>query len=513
MHKNLKKIISLSLALIFSSFFIVSCEPEADNLGEQFFNAASIRTDSINISGYNISNNDTVRSDLSTLRLGVLGAFDEPVFGMQKASYVSQVRMGSYDPDFGANAVVDSVVLVMNPLIHSDSVTTTTNENFTYAGNIAAKKEVKSYPVAKYGKTKIGGNTNFNIRIHEVTEFLNGPSTKYFSNKSVPLGAEIGSKVFSGKVSSTVITKKDNNEELWKNDVSLRIPLNATFFQNKIIAKQGMQELRDVANFIRYFQGIRISVDEMDGYLFRFDPDNPEIKIYYKYDVVTGSTTTRKQTTFSLPLLGRDSQGGLHNVRIGQYIFDRSGTPVAAIPSTPNSATGDEKLFLQGMGGPSVAIKVPLAVITELQNRFRTDKNAIISAKIRIATDRETWNNSYAKPQSFSLLQEGATNFMSDLALNGSVPNFSFIKNFNLDKNPAYYEITITRTLKEFVETAASAKDLVLIMNMGDFLVSGGAALGYKYTSRPYALERLVLVGNDEGNPDRIKLKVTYSKK
>lgn len=512
MHNNFKRIISISLAIVFGSFFLYSCEPEADKLGEQFFNPANVRTDSINILAYSISNRDTIQSDISTVRLGVLGAFDEPVFGMQKAAYVTQARLGTYDPDFGTNPVMDSVVLVMKPLIHSDSVTTTTNENFVYTGNVITKKEVKSYPVAKYGKAKIAGNpTQFNVRVHEVTEFLNGPSTKYYSDKAVALGAELGTAVFKGNVTSTVITKKDNNEELWKNDASLRIPLDAAFFQNKIIAKEGMQELRDAANFIRYFKGIRVSVDENDGYLFQFDPDTPEIIMYYKYDETANGTTTRKQTTLKMPLLGRDVQGALHNVRIGQYTYDRAGTPSAAIPSTPNSTTGDEKIFLQGMGGPSAAIKIPATVIEGLQQKFRNEKNAILSAKIKIATDTELWNNKYRKPSSFTLLEEGATGFLSDLAMTGAVPNFTFIRNFNLDKNPAYYEITISRTLKSFVETAGSPKDLVLIMKIGDFLAT--SASGYKFTSRAYALERVVLVGNDEDNPNRIKLKVTYGNK
>ena len=71
-----------------------------------------------------------------------LGAFDEPNFGMQKSSYVTQVRLSSYDPDFGANAVVDSVVLQMKPLYQTatDSVVTKTYEDYIHPDNIAAKK-------------------------------------------------------------------------------------------------------------------------------------------------------------------------------------------------------------------------------------------------------------------------------------------------------------------------------------------------------------------------------------
>jgi hypothetical protein len=62
-----------------------------------------------------------------------LGAFDESNFGMQKSSYVTQVRLNSYNPDFGTNAKVDSVVLEMKPLYQTatDSVkTNTVDDNF-----------------------------------------------------------------------------------------------------------------------------------------------------------------------------------------------------------------------------------------------------------------------------------------------------------------------------------------------------------------------------------------------
>ncbi len=72
-----------------------------------------------------------------------IGAFSEPVFGGQKVSYFTQVRLSSYNPDFGKNPVVDSVVLTLKPLYEtaSDSLKTTTTEDYIYPdGNVAAKK-------------------------------------------------------------------------------------------------------------------------------------------------------------------------------------------------------------------------------------------------------------------------------------------------------------------------------------------------------------------------------------
>lgn len=507
MIKNIKTIFLIASASCIGSVFLYNCEPEADNLGEQFFTGAELNEKSYDVVAYNINNNDTIKSNAAELQLATLGAFTEGIFGSQKASYVSQLRMATYDPDFGTNAVVDSAVLVLKPLYASDSATTTTDENYIYPeGSVAAKKVLVSYPILKYGKTKIGGNTNFNIKVHEVTDFLGANSDKVFSNKIVNYDASaIGSKTFNGKVNTVTITKDSDNSTIWSNDSSIRIPLNATFFQNKIIAKKGSTDLKDAANFIRYFKGIRISVDENDGYMFQFTPSNAEIIMYYKYDKVDNGTTTRPQTSFKFSL-------GAPNVHIGQYIYNRTDTPVASALASINSNTGDSKIFIQGMGGPSMGIKIPTSTITDLKDKFKNDKIGIIGAHIRVYTDELLWNNSYEKPLSFVFLQKDATAFLPEVTTFSAVANYSLVKAFNTKSNQAYYDFTITKTLKEIVEKEATNKDFVV--HVGTFLSNENSQLyGYQYDTRAYTPNRLVFVGSDAANSKKIQLKVNYGTK
>ena len=166
MTYTIKKTFAILFMAIFGSVLLYNCEPETDALGEQLFlnDAAQGNETPYDVIAYNIDNNDSIRSDAGKLGVGVLGAFSEKQFGMQKASYLTQLRLSTYDPDFGKNATVDSVVLVMKPIYEADSVTTTTDENYVYPdGNVDAKKVVNTYPVKKYGKAKINGKTIFNI--------------------------------------------------------------------------------------------------------------------------------------------------------------------------------------------------------------------------------------------------------------------------------------------------------------------------------------------------------------
>ncbi len=508
MIKNIKKILFIASVSVFGSVFLYNCEPEADNLGVQFFSGAQADEPSFDVTAYNINNNDNIRTDASEIPLAPLGAFTEGVFGMQKAAYVTQARMATYDPDFGANAVVDSAVLVLKPLYAADSATTTTDENYIYPeGSIPAKKVVVNYPVLKYGKSKINGNAaTFNIKVHEVTEFLGAAADEKLSNTAVAYNtSELGSKVFNGRVSSSTITKDSDNSGIWSNDASLRIGLNAAFFQNKIIAKKGSVELKDAANFIRYFKGIRISVEENDGFIFRFPSASAEIIMYYKNDKVENGATTRPQTSFKFPL-------GSPNVHIGQYYYNRTDTQVATAMATINAANGDKKLYPQGMGGPSFGVRIPDATISLLKDKFKNEKIGIMGAKIRVYTDETTWNNKYEKPSTFVFLQKDATAFLPEMSTFSAIANFSLVNALDLDKNPAYYDFTITKTLKDIVETEAPNKDFV--MHVGAFRVNeSNQYYGYQYDTRAITPNRLVLVGTEQANPKRIQLKIVYGTK
>lgn len=519
MINNFKNIIKVFFALSIGAIAIVSCEPEADELGTQFFQDTAAGTvKDYNVIAYNLFHNDTIQSNSSKIVSATLGAFNETNFGMQKSSFVTQVRLSSYSPDFGTNAVIDSVVLQMKPLYQTatDSIKTTTlDDNFTYGtDNTPAKKVVTNYPVTKYGKYKINGATpTFTIRVDEVNEFLNSSTDAVMSNKQVTLGASLGTKTFDGYLRSVKITKDSDNSELFSNDIGFRMPLDANFFQQKIINKKGSFELGDVASFIRYFKGLRISVDENDGYLMSFDPNGITATIYYKYDKTDNSTVTRTSSTFTLDL-------GSSNAHFNQIQYARSSNFNNAI-SGSSSTLGDKQLYVQGMGGPGAEIKIPASTIAELRDLYNTKKIGIMAAKVRLYTDKSVWTNNYAKPTSFVASLKGAKAFLADVAAFQYNANYTMVKPVDLDKNPAYYDIDITQTITNVIKNEASdyLEKNPLVLDAGSFRTStstsgGSTLLGFDYTTRAYTPNRVVLVGSDPSNTQyKAQLKVIYSNK
>lgn len=490
--------------LVMGMLVLNSCEGELDNLGSQLVdvNASEGYDKAYSLIAYNINNGDVIRADASKLDSVRIGAFDEPVFGKQKVSYITQLRLNAYNPDFGKNPVVDSVVLTLKPRYESatDSITTTTNEDYIYPdGAVAAKKVVTTYPISKYGKYKIGTQkTPFTIKVNEVNDFLGGTSDSLTSNKAVALGAQIGSKSFNGTVNSVVVTKDSDATELLNRAVSYRMKLDSAFFQNKIIAKKGDQVLKDAASFIRYFKGISISVQEEDGYLFSMAPNDTGITIYYKNDVTaTDGTVTRTKAELALNL-------GSGNVHLSSIAYNRPATYITAMSAVgaPNDTSGDPLIYTQGMGGANFGLKIPASTIVQLKNRYKNDKIGIVSAKIRVYND-DSWNNNYRKPNNMLVRAKDATGFLPDMA---SLANagYSLLKTANLSTKDAYYDIGITASLKTIIEddTYDTTKGKDFIISLGSYLSdsSTGLLLGQNYNTRAYTPYRVVLKGTDPNN-------------
>ncbi|SHF15383.1 DUF4270 family protein [Chryseobacterium vrystaatense] len=529
MTYTVKRTLAMLFMAVFGSALLYNCEPEADSLGEQLFidGAAQGNETSYPLIAYNINNNDTIRSDASRLlsivsetnstAAAVLGAFDEGQFGMQKASFLAQLRMSTDNFEFGKTPKIDSVVLVMKPAYVPDSIVTrpVKDENLLVGTEtVPVSTVVKEYPVDyqyKYGKMKLGpGGTNtlLHINVDEVTTFLDGNNDAFKrSNVTVNTGTALGSTVFNGTVTAKTITKKSDNSTLFTStDPAIRIRLDKDFFQTKILDKNGKPELMDAANFTRHFKGIRLSVTDTDGYLLQFNPDSMEVVMYYTNEKNDNGTITRPQFTFKLNIAG--------NTRFGQYQYNRGTSAWGNALTQINPTDGDKKLYIQGMGGPSIAVKIPDQTITDLKKLYNDNKAAIVSAKIRMYADPSWENNYLRKDRKFNILPLDNINPTTKVITytgftQDQIAGLDWLKD---NKKPEYYDFVITKTVKDIVE--GTLANNTLIVNAGKFTPTDtGKFLGYKYTLRAFAMERGVYVGTDKNNSNSIQLKIIYGTK
>ena len=471
----------------------VGCNSDADDLGLQFFedNEAQGEQAAYDLVAYNVNNNDVVRSDSYSLKKATLGVFNESQFGMQKSAYVTQVRMPSYAPNFGVNPVVDSVVLEIKPEYDATAKTTSIT-NITYKGQ-AAKQTLTAYSAVKYGNPA----SAMMINVNEITTDLGSAGTEILSNKTVTAGTLLGTKSFTGNSIAVSINKTSDNTALLTKDVGLRIPLNASYFQTKIANKSGASELSNESNFVNYFKGLKISVQGIDGYLINFSPDQVTMTMYYTH----GAPSDRKTESYSFNLASP-------NVHFSQISYNRS-TIFNNVMAGIDRTNGDPLLYMQGMGGPGAGIKIPENAIEALKTLRRDRRAAIVSAKIRLYTDTSVWNNSYTKPDNFLVKKEGETDFITDLKTMLYNNNFKLVTAYATNANPSYYDVNITKTVKDIVEQGQEAKDIIL--NIGSYLTNyNGALVSEDYNTNVYSPNRAVFVGTNSVSQYRPRLLVTY---
>ena len=486
--KQMNKIKSILSVFLFGGL-MVSCNSDADDLGKNLFDGNSVTGNQVSydLVTYNINNGDVVRADSYALQRATLGAFTEGQFGTQKSAYVTQVRLSKYAPDFGTSPVVDSVVLEIKPQYDATTKTVTTT-NVTHEGQ-AAKQTLTKYEVVKYGNPAV----TMNIDVHEIATDLGAVGTEKLSNSPVATsGLPLGTKVFSGNVYAVSINKTSDNTALLTKDIGLRIQLDKNYFRDKIANKSGATELSNESNFINYFKGLKISVRENNGYLINFAPNEVTMTMYY--------TSGGKSNTFSFDL-------GSSNVHFSKISYTRSST-FNAVMTNINSTNGDPLLYMQGMGGPGAGIKLNGTGISDLKRLYKERGAAILSAKVRLYTDTNTWNNSYTKPVGFLVRKQGETDFITDLKTMLGNSNYSLVKAYSTNSNPSYYDIDITKTIKDIVEKEAEAKDLII--NIGEYLTSNGNLLSEDYNNNVSSPYRAVFVGTNTANNNRPKLMVTY---
>ena len=486
--KQMNKIKSILSVFLFGGL-MVSCNSDADDLGKNLFDGNSVTGNQVSydLVVYNINNGDAVRADSYALQRAILGAFTEGQFGMQKSAYVTQVRLSKYAPDFGTNPVVDSVVLEIKPQYDATTKTVTTTD-VTHGGQ-AAKQALTKYEAVKYGNPA----ATMNIDVHEIATDLGAVGTEKLSNSPVATsGLPLGTKVFSGNVYAVSINKTSDNTALLTREAGVRIQLDKNYFRDKIANKSGATELSNESNFINYFKGLKISVRENDGYLINFAPNEVTMTMYYR--------SGGKSNTFSFDL-------GSSNVHFSQISYNRSST-FNTVMAGINSTNGDPLLYMQGMGGPGAGIKLNGAGVSDLKRLYKEHGAAILSAKVRLYTDTNTWNNSYTKPVGFLVRKQGETDFITDLKTMLGNSNYSLVKAYSTNSNPSYYDIDITKTIKDIVEKEAEAKDLII--NIGEYLTSKGNLVRQDYNNNVSSPYRAVFVGTNTANNNRPKLMVTY---
>lgn len=422
MKKSIFKISSLLLFVLF-----ISCDKDfnsldSDVIGEDHFDLEQYEVE--NLVAYSKA---TGPVQANNLPLNALGVYNNTKFGVTKAHFVTQVELGTENPSFGYNPVIDSVYLYV-PYFSEIKSTETSGERIYELDSV--------YGNAETGKFKLSVVENgYFLRDFDPTDNLQS-SQKYYSNDKPLIDPFKGTEILNN---SSVISQNNefyfSKKELYiyktngaglyldsngavlsdQNDVSLRVikerktpgmwlDLKNSFFQQKIIDATASGNLFNNNSFKNYFRGLLFEVEEINpgqGALAILDFSRAELKILYKASAdptVENPNPVRTRRNFSLKM-GYNASSTLRNNSINFLEHTNSSDYTSGLAAT-NEVTGSERLYIKG-GNGSVAF-IDLFNATELQtlrNNVANNDWLVNDARLTFYVDKSQMLNVSDEPE------------------------------------------------------------------------------------------------------------------
>ena len=336
------------------TLIISACQEDYAEIGTDIINdqIINIQNQTYPIKAYN---KRVLPFQSNTLPGHLIGHYFDPNFGSTTAHFLGQLTPGIFEPTFGDNTVLDSVVLTI-PYF--------------------SKIEDETYSI-----DSLYGNGPIKLSIYKNDFFLRNfdpasdldESQLYFSNGSMGNSESLNFNQLEGQLLYTneefipsnqeiiLVTRDDDGEILTSETLSpsLRIKLEnnlpESFWETLIFEKEGSEELSSANNFYNYFRGLYFKAEQVNaesGSIFQmnFNSNDAHLKLYYTYE--TTSVTTNETT----------ERQGVYDMRFGgnrTTLFENSFNDVVQQSiNNSNVNDGDSQLFLKGTEGSMAIIEL-----------------------------------------------------------------------------------------------------------------------------------------------------------
>ncbi|MDO5971562.1 DUF4270 domain-containing protein [Flavivirga aquimarina] len=351
--KNTLKALKFSTAflLILSSF--IACDKDFSIIESQVLGKGNTNftIDSLNIpiTAYNKKLNSLKINNLisaNDLNSALLGVFDDPEFGRTTASIIAQITPSSFDPNFGVNPVIDSVILTIPYFSRptgldgddvtytiedslygdpSNEVTLTIYRNNYFLRSLNPNSTSSAQNYFSYANGDINTTDNFALIENNVINFDNHKSDILKDTTFTPIPDVVKTTVGEGDEAVTTDSEPAFRAHLYKD-----------FWASTIIDQEGTSVLSNPSNFNDYFRGLYFKAGTVDDkgnmVLLNLASSNANIVMYY----TSGEDDTRIQSTYSFSF-----SGNILNTFINDYITLENG----------DSDLGDETIYLKGTEG------------------------------------------------------------------------------------------------------------------------------------------------------------------
>ncbi|MBK5212650.1 MAG: DUF4270 domain-containing protein [Flavobacteriaceae bacterium] len=455
---KIKSLLPIAGTILFIIIALSSCQEDISTIGSGLLGDETpngILDDSQTVISYSRKLGPLQSNRLPAYQLGV---YNDPVYGKSTINMLSQLTLEKSNPTFGENAVLDSVFVYLpyfSTATTVDSTTTYVLDSIYGASPINVSVLTSNYFLRDYDP-----NSNFE-------EFQN-----YYTNQGPTfeeyLGTELGAvENFTPNDRGFILnTNTDKKEKLAP---GLRIKLDSTFFQEKIIKMEGKEELWNNNNFKNYLRGIYFKVNSPtnDGSLFIFDASKAHVAIYYSFDNEI-DPTLRDLGVFKLNL------GGI-NVNTFQNLLPLQ---IQTAVANPNIQTGNENLYLRG--GDGIISVVELfgkdndnnGVADELQE-LRSKKWIVNEANLIFYVNQNLMVGGATEPERIMIYDLKNSNVLVDYILdptNGQPPVDAFVNHFGKlqrgsDGNGEYYKLKITNHISNLINKDSTNVPLGIVVS------------------------------------------------
>ena len=357
MHKNS---FFKPLLLLVSIVLFVSCDKDYTEIGD-----ALIGENHFDLAKYTSSvvayNEKITPIQSENLAVNALGIYDNPVFGKTTASFATQLILATENPIIGSNPVIESVYLDVPYFVDA-----TKTAPITAGGNTYELDSIYGAPKAKI-KLSVFESGLYMRNADPAGGFQE--AQKYFTNQNtdfdnLKVGARLNNdanvaqndEFFFDPTQHSVTTKDEAGKETTTYSApSMRVKLNSTFFESKIIkAPAGKLTTNDV--FKEYFRGLYFKVEQSgadSGSLAMINFSKGTITVKYKEDlsttVGTVVTVTRVEKSIILNMSG-------NTVSLLEKSNPNSVYETAI--NSPDRILGNDKLFLKGGEGSLAVIEL-----------------------------------------------------------------------------------------------------------------------------------------------------------
>ncbi|WP_310991457.1 DUF4270 domain-containing protein [Aequorivita marina] len=509
---KIKNLLPIAGTILFIIIAFSSCQDDISAIGSEIIGDEipnGILDDSQTIVSYSKKMGPVQSNRLPSYQFGV---YNDPVYGKSTVNLLSQLTLEKNDPKFGDSATVDSVFVYLpyfNEATTVDSTTTYELDSIYGASPINVSILASNYFLRQYDP-----NTGFQ-------EFQN-----YYTDEGGTFEQHLGEELatvenYFPNESGFVFNAGEDEEE--KLPPGFRVKLDSTFFQDKIIAMEGKEELRNSNNFKDYMRGIyfQVSSPTNDGSLFIFDASEAYISIYYNYKE-SPEAEERENGVFKLNFGG---------INVNTFTNDLPQNVETALEN-PNTSTGEENLYVRGGDG---IISVVELFGRDLDNNgvaddleTLRDKEWIINeANLFFYVNQDMIAGGDTEPERIIIYDLKNSNVLADYntdITNGLPPLEAFVNHYGRlergsDNKGKFYKMEITDHISNLINKDSTNVPLGVVVSQNVSIRTTQKlenplepSIEEIPASSVISPEGTILYGNNATDPDkRLKLQIYYT--